>query len=439
MDSSSTQSNQERSTLVVQSNGVTTTNAIDDKKSLPTSSARGTLTPAKASWIKWYNSLKNIFPVYIVIHLVFFVFTCLAVLFSIKDFSTQPVSISFLWQSWLHWDAINFSAIAMNGYTVSWLTSFFPLYPLLERFVMFFTHDPLIAGLIVSDLSGLGMLVVLYRLVEEDFNSDYAFRTVLYLSVFPAAFFFAAAYSESLFLFLTLLSFYHMRHSHWWLAGLFGFLAVLTRSAGLFLLLPFCYEYLRQHLGDRKVTSLASILSGVRFDIVSGLCIVAGIAVFAVYCYFLFHDPLAYSHAEATRWDRKLSFPGYAILRSIHAISVSRGILSFQALRNILDLVPDLFILVLVILGFVGPWKFPASLGIYAVFAAAFYLFPLLFPFGGLYPLQANPRFLLAVFPAFIVLAGIGKSRILNMGYLMISSALLFFLLTQFLTGHWVI
>jgi Gpi18-like mannosyltransferase len=438
MDSSSTQSNQERSTLVIQSNGVTTTNAIDDKNSLPTSSVRDTLTPAKASWIKWYSALKNTLPVYIFIHLVFFVITCLSVLFSIKDFSTQSVSISFLWKSWLHWDTINFLAIAMNGYTVPWLTSFFPLYPLLERFLMFVTHDPLIAGLIVSDLSGLGMLSVLYRLVEEDFNAEYAFRAVLYLSVFPTAFFFAAAYSESLFLFLTLLSFYHMRHSHWWLAGLFGFLAVLTRSAGLFLLLPFCYEYLRQHMGDRK-TSPASILSNVRFDIVSGLCIVAGIAVFAVYCYFLFHDPLAFSHAEATRWDRKLSFPGYALLRTIHAIIISRGILSFQALRNILDLALDLFILMLVILGFVGPWKFPGSLGIYAIFAAAFYLFPLLFPFGGLYPLQANPRFMLAVFPAFIVLAGIGKNRTLNIGYLMISSSLLFFWLTQFLTGHWII
>jgi Gpi18-like mannosyltransferase len=438
MDSSSTQSNQEHSTLVIQSNGVTITNAIDDKSSLPTSSVRDTLTSAKASWIKWYSALKNILPVYIVIHLVFFVITCLSVLFSIKDFSAQSVSISFFWKSWLHWDTINFLAIAMNGYTLPWLTSFFPLYPLLERFLMFVTHDPLIAGLIISDLSGLGMLVVLYRLVEEDFNAEYAFRTVLYLSVFPTAFFFAAAYSESLFLFLTLLSFYHMRHSHWWLAGLFGFLAVLTRSTGLFLLLPFCYEYLRQHMGDSKV-SPASILSNVRFDIVSGLCIVAGIAVFAVYCYFLFHDPLAFSHAEATRWDRKLSFPGYALLRTIHAIIISRGILSFQALRNILDLALDLFILILVILGFVGPWKFPGSLGIYAIYAAAFYLFPLLFPFGGLYPLQANPRFMLAVFPAFIVLAGIGKNRTLNMGYLMISSSLLFFLLTQFLTGHWII
>ena len=68
-----------------------------------------------------------------------------------------------------------------------------------------------------------------YRLVEEDFDQERAYRTVLYLSVFPTSFFLAAAYNESLFLCFSLLSFYEMRHGRWWLAGLFGFLAGLTR------------------------------------------------------------------------------------------------------------------------------------------------------------------------------------------------------------------
>ena len=175
-----------------------------------------------------------------------------------------------------------------------------------------------------------------------------------------------------------------------------------------------------------------------RFDIASGLCIIAGIGFFALYCYYLFHDPLAFSHAEA-RWDRKLSVPGYAVLRTVHAIIISQGVLSFQSLRNILDLIPDLFMVALVILGFVGPWKFRRDLWVYAIFAAAFFVFPQLFPFAGLYPLQAMARFLLPVFPVFIVLAAIGKNRKLDVGYLLISGSVLFFLLTQFLTGHWII
>ncbi|TMC61108.1 MAG: hypothetical protein E6J21_09125 [Chloroflexota bacterium] len=361
---------------------------LNDDSSLPTSAVSASLLP-ETSLKGWYIAFKNILPTYFTIHLLFFIITCLSVLFSIKDFSSQHLNISTLWQSWLHWDTYNYIAVAVNGYSVSWLTAFYPLYPLLVRCLMFLVHDPLIAGLIVSNLSGLGMLAVLYRVVQEDFDDEVASRTVLYFSIFPTAFFFAAVYSESLFLFLTLLSFYQMRHSRW------------------------C-------------------------DIASGLCIIAGIGLFALYCYYLFHDPLAFSHAEA-RWDRKLSVPGYAVLRTVHAIIISQGVLSFQSLRNILDLIPDLFMVVLVILGFVGPWKFRRDLWVYAIFAAAFFVFPQLFPFAGLYPLQAMARFLLPIFPAFIVLAAIGKNRTLDVGYLLISGSVLFFLLTQFLTGHWVI
>lgn len=429
MDSTSIQSAQKQLPLasVLQPEDTAGTELIDDR-SLPI--AANSISLLSGAALKgWYVAFKNVLPTYFIVHLVFFIITCLSVLFSIKDFSEQHLNISILWQSWLHWDTYNFIAVAVNGYSYSWLTAFYPLFPLLDRCLMFLVHDPLVAGLIVSNLSGLGMLVVLYRVVQEDFDDKVASRTVLYISLFPTAFFFAAVYSESLFLFLSLLSFYHMRHSRWWLAGIFGALAVLTRPTGLFLLLPFCYEYLRQHNFKLK---------NIRFDIAGGLCIIMGIGLYSLYCYYLFHDPLAFSHAEI-RWDRKLSVPGYAILRTVHAIIISQGVLSFQSLRNMLDLIPDLFMAALVILGFVGPWKFRRDLWVYAIFAAAFYLFPHLFPFAGLYPLQAVTRFLLPVFPAFIVLAAIGKYRTLDVGYLLISGSVLFFLLTQFLTGHWVI
>src|SRR6266568_5496890 len=333
MDSSSTQ---ESSLSIIPSNNTTATNAIDQTPSLP--SIHNTYISAKASWMNWYAAFKNILPTYILIHLAFFVITCLAVLFTLKDFSPQSMSISTLWQSWLHWDTINFRAIAANGYTMSRLTAFFPLYPLLERSLTFLTHDYLIAGLIISNLSGLGMLVILYRLVQEDFDAERAFRTVLYLSVFPTAFFFVAAYNESLFLLLTLLSFYHMRRGNWWLAGLFGLLASLTRSVGIVLFLPFCYEYLRQHQFSIKK---------VRFTAVSSLAIPAGLAIFALYCYYKFHDPLSFSHAQVV-WKRHLYAPWSGLINSFGVI-FNRHVLSFDSIHNVIDLSACLFILALVV------------------------------------------------------------------------------------------
>ncbi len=384
-------------------------------------------TTKKASLLAWGTALRHTFSCYLAVHLAFLVTTLYSVLFILKDFSAQSLPLELLWNVWARKDAGHFRYIALFGYTDSWRTAFFPLYPLLERSMLPFVQSPYVAGLIISNSVGLLMLVVLYRLVDEDFGPQRAMRTVLYLSVFPTAFFFAAAYNESLFVCLTLLSFYYMRRGRWWLAGLFGCLASLTRSAGLLLLIPFAYEYLYQHQFNMK---------RFRVDVLSGGLIAAGTGLFALYCYITFHDALAFSHAQS-QWLRQLHAPWDAYLLTIHFIE-STAFLNFIALRNVLDLVPDLFMLVVVVLSFVGPWRMPLRLLSYSLYAFVSYIFFQLFPVMNAFPLTSVPRFLLELFPAFIVLAGIGKSRAFHLNYLMISVALLFFMLIQFLTGHWI-
>ena len=404
---------------------------IDDDDTQPRLPIVYATTPSpknkKASLYAWYDALKHTFSCYLAVHLAFLATTIYSVLFILKDFSTQSLPLYTLWKMWERKDAGHFRYIALFGYTDWWRTAFFPLYPLLERAMLPFVSTPYIAGLIISNLFGLLMLVVLYRLVHEDFGHQRATRTVLYLSVFPTAFFFAAAYNESMFVCLTILSFYCMRRSRWWWAGLFGCLASLTRSAGLLLLIPFAYEYLYQHQFNIKKF---------RVNVLSGGLIAAGTCLFALYCYITFHDALAFSHAQAL-WLRQLHAPWEAYLLTIHYIR-SAPLLSFIALRNLLDLVPDLFILAVILLGFIGPWRMPLRLLSYSLYALVGYLFFQLFPVMNAYPLTSVPRFLLELFPAFIVLAGIGKHRGFHLNYLVISGALLFFILTQFLTGHWI-
>ena len=389
----------------------------------------------KAARAKWFTAFKNVLPIYISIHLAFFVITCLAVLFIIPDFPWKALPINTLWQSWNRWDSLHYSYLATHGYTDWWRTVFFPLFPLLERYVAVLTGDPFIAGLIISNVAGLGMLVVLYRLVEEDFDSERAYRTALYLSVFPAAFFFAAAYTEALFLLLALLSFYYIRQGSWWLAGAFGFFAMLTRSTAILLLVPFCYEYLRQHQFKLK---------NMRFDVFGGALIVAALGLFMLYCYHRFHSFIPFARAEPFMWSRDPQTPWFLIKNVIAGIAQSNGFLSFHALRNIIDASQILLILALVILAVVGPWRFPSRLWVYAIYGIVLFVIlqvnPVkVNPIRGPFPLQAFPRYMLEVFPAFIVLAALGKYRTVHLSYLMVSGVVLFVLLSLFLTGHWVV
>lgn len=384
--------------------------------------------PAQTGWRAWLHALQQVFPIYLAVHLAMLILTYFSALFTLPNFSPKALSVSTMLKDWYRWDSGHFTYIATHGYDAAWHTAFFPLFPLMEHVVALLTQSAFVAGLLISNVAGLGMLAALYRLVLEDFDRDTAWNSVLYLSVFPTAFFFAAAYNESLFLLLTLLSFYYMRKGNWWLAGLFGLLSALTRSSAVVLFLPFCYEYLRQHdFSLRKI----------RVSVAAGAGIPLGVGAFALYCYYRFHDLLAFSHAQQV-WARSMHGPWHGLIDALLLI-LKNSLISFATIHNVIDLSVCLFVMALVILCFVGPWKLPRSYMAYGIFAALMYLFSLIFPIDSNTPLGAFSRYMLEVFPAFIILAAIGKNRLANLYYLTISISVFAFLLLQFLTNHWVI
>jgi hypothetical protein len=146
--------------------------------------------------------------------------------------------------AWERHDALWFLRIAADGYRADdGSGAFFPLYPLLTRAVgTALGGHWLLGAYVVSNVALVVALTVLYRLTERELSDLAARRTVLYLAVFPTAFFLYAPYTESLFLALVLGSLYAARRSAWLLAGGLGALAALTRSTGLLLVLPLVVE-----------------------------------------------------------------------------------------------------------------------------------------------------------------------------------------------------
>ncbi len=154
--------------------------------------------------------------------------------------STWPIApISVGWHNVVtaseRQDAARFLGIATAGYGRDDASAaFFPGYPLAIRAVTLLPFiGPLGAALLVSNLSFAVALLLLYGLTRLEFGStSMARRSVMFLAVFPTAIFFLAPYSESLFLALSLWSFWAARRDRWgW--------AARRRGAG------------RVHQGDR--------------------------------------------------------------------------------------------------------------------------------------------------------------------------------------------
>jgi hypothetical protein len=102
---------------------------------------------------------------------------------------------------WQRWDTLWYMLIARGGYSLSDTRIFAPpLYPLLMRlFGLIGNGDDralLLGGLVVSNLACIALFAYLYRLVEMEWDGALARRTVVYMALFPTAFFLLAAYAE---------------------------------------------------------------------------------------------------------------------------------------------------------------------------------------------------------------------------------------------------
>jgi hypothetical protein len=297
--------------------------------------------------------------------------------------------------AWRQWDAWSFERIATAGYGGSeGDTAFFPLYPLLAHAAdVVLPGDVVTALLVVSNVAGLGALVLLHKLLVNEAGTVVADRTVFLFGVFPTAYFLAAPYNHSLFLLLTLGFLYALRRQTWWLAAVLGALASATRSVGVLLMLPFAYEYLRvRGFRPRAVRPAGAWV----------LAIPAGLVAYALYCNSRVGDPLAFVHSQAiSSWDRGLSWPGQVLWDAV--VRLSHGPLT-ENLPLVFDLSGTLLGVALLVGCLWGPWALRRDQWVLAVAAAPILLLPLFVPSGRDKPVLSNARLLLDAAWLFVVL-----------------------------------
>ncbi|MCW4024731.1 MAG: mannosyltransferase family protein [Candidatus Bathyarchaeota archaeon] len=147
-------------------------------------------------------------------------------------------------------DAPHYLYLAQYGYTNQGdpanFIVFFPLYPLLVRLITFDFAYINLSGLIISFIASTAAVIYLFKITRLDYDENTAKMAVLFLCIFPTAYFLCAQFTEALFLAVSISSLYYARRGSWVFAGFLGFLASLTRLAGLILLPALAVEYLHQ-------------------------------------------------------------------------------------------------------------------------------------------------------------------------------------------------
>ncbi|MBI4476949.1 MAG: hypothetical protein HY654_07230 [Acidobacteria bacterium] len=325
------------------------------------------------------------------------------------------------------WDSGWYFDIARRGYyyRVDGQSSvaFFPLYPLLMRIVAwpFGGSDRAlwIAGIVISYACFVAALFVLHDLTRRITGSrETARRAVLYIAVFPFSFFFARVYTESLFLLVSLVAISSAWRSKWWLAGLFGGFAALTRPNGALIAIPLGLLALAGRPDLPTLWKRGVALAGIPL----------AVAGYSLHVYGIAGDPLAWMAAQQ-HWEYRLWHPPWNHLLSLASQVARHGPYDvFFATRyapyQIVHGTIAVFVLVLTPFVFL---RLGLALGAYTLAAV---LLPL-----SSSDMQGIGRYTAVLFPIFIVLGTLRSDR-LHEALLVVSALFLAVFAGLFVTVH---
>jgi hypothetical protein len=353
------------------------------------------------------------------------------------------------------WDANSYVQIAAHGYQGLFEKAFFPLYPFVTRVVAWVVRSEWAAAAVVSLVALFLALYLLHRLTSLELGVSYARPTIVLLAFSPMAVFFSAAYTESLFLCLSVGSFYAARRERWAVAAGLGVLAAMTRNSGVLLIVPLAWLYL---YGPREAPEptrkeVHSRLWGIvrpRYRIQSDILWVPSVALglASVFLYMGLHgDALAPLHSVEQIWHRH-TLPLGGVIKGIpvafdslrrlvtgggHMPQVPGGQFSTTAVAryNLVDWAFFAYACICI----VGVFRrLPPAYGLYSaallVVSASAYT--------GYEPLISLPRYVSGIFPCYMWLGAWSKDRRCFWPVFTASALLLILFSAQFATWHWV-
>ncbi|TSC88433.1 MAG: hypothetical protein G01um101416_101 [Microgenomates group bacterium Gr01-1014_16] len=328
----------------------------------------------------------------------------------------QPFLKNPLLYSRANFDGIHYISIARRGYGYG-QQAFFPLYPKLLSLLNSIFKNFTVTGILISSISFLFGVYLFSKLISLDHPGPVRKWTLIALFIFPVSFFFTSVYTEGLFFFLVIGSFYSARRSRWWLAGIFGFLAAYTRLAGIFFLPALIAEWWLQKKSFKALIPL--------------ILIPLGLLLYMSFLQRTTGDSLAFIHVQ------KLFGQG----RSDKIILLYQVFWRYLKMIFTVNRADPLFLTIL--LEFITGLTF-GIISIYSLFKqrlsySVFNLLSFIIPtLTGTF--TSLPRYVLVCFPAFIILGTWlhQTSKLNRLVYFSISCLGFILFLALFSRGYWV-
>ena len=166
--------------------------------------------------------------------------TCRYMILNLTDHARYLLEPSNRLSGFANWDGVRYLFIAQHGYNESFVTGFFPLYPILISIITKITGSYFFSGILISWTSLFGVVYFYVKIVKKLFKKitpQESIRAVLYFLLFPSAIYLLFVYTESLFALLALSSIYFALDKKYLKSSLLVALATATHIRGAFLVI----------------------------------------------------------------------------------------------------------------------------------------------------------------------------------------------------------
>lgn len=315
----------------------------------------------------------------------------------------------FIW-SFGNFDGVHYLGIAKDAYAYQFTQAFFPLYPVLIKFLTFFTKNYIISGLLISNISFLLGLFIFYKLVKLNYSGSIAIWSIIFLLATPTSYYFGAIYTEGIFFLMVVSSFYLLGKNKLILASTIGAFASATRLVGVFLALALGIK-------EKNKKSLLPIL-----------IVPLGLLAYIIFLQVKFKNPLYFLTAQnifgQERSTTQIILLPQVIWRYFKILTTTGGLPFANA---VFEFVSTLFAFFVLFIAF--RMKFKKEWLIFSLLAL---ITPTL---TGTF--TSMPRYLLIAFPIYIVLAQI-KNQNVKISIICVFLILQVICLALFSQGYWV-
>jgi 4-amino-4-deoxy-L-arabinose transferase-like glycosyltransferase len=322
-----------------------------------------------------------------------------------------------LLQLWNRWDAPHYLDLAQYGYQNSGelrlFLVFYPLYPWLTRLFAAPFGDVLIGAFLVSTVASIVAALLLYELAKLDLPTAAASRAVWFLLIFPTGYFLHIGYTESLFIALMLGSFWAARTDRWWLAGVLGAFATLSRVNGLLLIPALLVEAAYQWWQTRRFNVRWLWIGVIAF----------GFGGYLLLNYTVSGDPFTFLTIQREHWYKSLTWPWIGVGHLIDSFRWREA----DEIRYIFG--PELIFIVCIV-----ALAVETSLTMRPSYSVWFVSNTLLFISTSF--ILSVPRYSLILFPIFLWLAKRGSSKIAFGLLSAVSIALMLWFIAVFVQGR---